>query len=88
MQDKYFTLTPLVNKGVFQYFLYMYKITGIQIFLLSAFAFMMSELLGRIFEDKISIFSDLSVCSCIASESKQKMMTDISQQILVQNGVK
>lgn len=55
VQDKSVTLMSLVNKGVFQCSLYMYKTTCIQIFLLSAFAFTMSQLVCRIFEDKILI---------------------------------
>lgn len=45
----------LANKGIFQYSLYMYKTTCIQMFLLSAFAFIMSELVDRIFQEKILI---------------------------------
>lgn len=56
VQDESVTLMPLVNKDVFQHSLYLCKTTCLQVFPLSAFAFIMLVLVDRIFEDKILIF--------------------------------
>jgi len=55
VQGKSVTLMSLVNKGVFQYSLHVYKTACIQMFILSALAFVVLSLVYRIFEDRILI---------------------------------